>query len=105
MIFTKSFTPSMPTISIARFASSSAANTPYTTPSSSTYIIGPGVMPFMMNAPNSTAVTESPGTPSDSSGIIAPPEQPLFALSVAATPSGIPVPNFSGYFDVFFETP
>ena len=53
-------------------------------------------MPFMMKAPSRMAVTESPGTPRESSGIIAPPEQPLLADSVAATPFGMPVPHFSG---------
>ena len=81
---------------MARLASIRAANTRYTVGSSSTYIMGPGWMPFMMNAPSSTAVTASPGTPRDNSGIIAPPEQPLLADSVAATPLGMPVPHFSG---------
>ena len=50
----------------------------------------------MIKAPTRIAVLESPGTPRLSIGIIAPPEQPLFADSEAAIPSGIPVPNFSG---------
>ena len=58
----------------------------YTVGSSDMYIMGPGWMPFMMNAPRMMAVTASPGTPRLKSGIIAPPEQPLLADSVAATP-------------------
>ena len=42
----------------------------------------------------------APGMPSVTSGIIPPPTTALFAVSVATTPSTIPVPYFSGCFDV-----
>ena len=39
--------------------------------------------------------------PNVNRGINAPPTLALFAVSDATTPSMIPVPNFSGYFEVF----
>ena len=90
MIFEKRLTPSIPTMRNARFAASIAPNTAYTISRCSTNIIGPGWKPCMIKAPMSTAVFESPGTPSESIGIIAPPEHPLFADSAAAIPSGAP---------------
>ena len=56
---------------------------------------GPGCSPYMMNAASSTAVEPEPGTPSVSSGTIAPPVEALFAASGPATPSIMPVPNFA----------
>ena len=46
------------------------------------------------------AVTPSPGMPSTSKGIIAPPMVALLAVSVATIPSGQPLPNSSGCLDI-----
>lgn len=65
---------------------------------------GPGTIPCTMKAPRRTAVAPSPGIPKVRRGIIAPPTEALFEVSEATTPSGIPVPNFSGYLDLLFIT-
>ena len=62
--------------------------------------IGPGVRPWIVSAPIMMAATASPGTPSVSIGIIAPPVTPLFPPSEAATASGLPLPNSSGCLDI-----
>ena len=54
---------------------------------------GPGVRPWMIRPPISTAVTDSPGMPSVSVGISEPPVTALFAASEPATPSMEPLPN------------
>ena len=61
-------------------------------------------MPYMMKAPISTAVEPEPGTPSVSSGTIEPQVAALLAASGPATPSIMPVPNFSGVFEMRFST-
>jgi hypothetical protein len=66
---------------------------------------GPGLMLYIISAPITIAVTESPGIPSTSAGIHAPPTAALFALVGAITPSSHPVPNSSGFFDVRCATP
>ncbi|CAN3975975.1 hypothetical protein GOGPGP_GOGPGP_13190, partial [Dysosmobacter welbionis] len=58
--------------------------------------VGPGIMPWIMNAPIKIAVAPSPGTPSVSMGIIVAPQAPLLADSEAATPSISPWPKVSG---------
>ena len=65
--------------------------------------IGPGVRPCMMNAPNRMAIVGELGMPNVSSGIMAPPQYELFAVSGPATPSMAPWPNFSGFFEIFFS--
>ena len=57
-------------------------------------------MPWMMNAPMSTAVTSSPGMPRVSMGIMAEPVVALLPASGAAMPSMAPCPNFSGCLEV-----
>ena len=51
---------------------------------------------MITSPPRSIAVTVSPGMPSTSRGIMAPPMEALLDASEATTPSMIPVPNFSG---------
>ncbi|MNC86401.1 hypothetical protein D3C83_20580 [compost metagenome] len=58
-----------------------------------------------MKAASRIAVVPEPGMPSVSSGTMAPPVSALFAPSGAATPSGTPVPNFSGCFENDFSMP
>ena len=50
------------------------------------------------------AATESPGTPRVSMGMKAPAQIELLAASEAATPSIMPVPNFSGVFEARFSS-
>ena len=64
---------------------------------------GPGRIPWTSRAPIMTAAVPEPGTPRTSSGIMAPPVAALLALSGAATPSMIPVPNFSGCLEILFS--
>ena len=66
--------------------------------------LGPGVMPWMMKAPTSSAITGCAGRPSDSSGMNDVCAAALLADSGAATPSMTPVPNFFGSFERFFST-
>ena len=66
---------------------------------------GPGFNPYISIAPSTTAVIVSPGIPNTNAGIQAPPIAALFALVGAITPSSVPLPNFSGCFDVFLATP
>ena len=63
---------------------------------------GPGLKPPMLSAARirKTAPT-LPGMPSDSTGIRLAPETELFAASVAATPSGVPLPNGTGPLCIF----
>ena len=63
---------------------------------------GPALKPWIMKAPSNMAVGPSPGMPRASSGIMAPPMEALLEVSEATTPSMMPVPNFSGYFEAFF---
>ena len=55
-----------------------------------------------MSPPSITAVVPEPGAPRVRRGIIAPPTDALLAASDAHTPSMIPVPNFSGVFEILF---
>ena len=64
---------------------------------------GPGTMPWMVMAPTISAITALGGMPSVSSGMNEVWAAALLALSGAATPSIMPVPNFSGVFDTFFS--
>ena len=57
---------------------------------------GPGLSPCSMIAASITAVVALPGMPRDIIGTIAPMAAALLAVSGAAIPSGMPVPNFSG---------
>ena len=57
-----------------------------------------------MKPPSRIAVTASPGMPSVSSGIMAPPMPALLAVSLATTPSMVPLPNLSGVFERFLAT-
>src|SRR3954447_9579179 len=61
--------------------------------------IGPGCRPWIMKAPRRMAAELDPGMPRLSSGTNAVAVTTLFAVSGAATPSGEPCPNSSGYFD------
>ena len=63
---------------------------------------GPGRSPCSVRAPNNNAVVASPGMPKVIRGTIAPPIDALLAASEAMIPSIIPVPNFSGYLELFF---
>ena len=65
---------------------------------------GPGCRPWTTRAPSRMAVAGEKGMPSERSGTIAPAVAPLLAASGPATPSIMPVPNFSGVFDIFFST-
>ena len=49
------------------------------------------------------AVMESPEMPNTSAGIQAPDSALLLAAPLSTTPSGWPVPNFSGSFENFFD--
>src|SRR4051812_6065758 len=64
--------------------------------------LGPGWIPNRSSAASMTDVLALPGSPSDSSGTIAPPTSELLAASGAATPSMAPLPNRSGRRDMFF---
>ena len=61
----------------------------------------PGTNPCRVSAPNITAALAEPGIPKANSGISEPPTMELFAHSDAITPSGMPVPNFSGCLEAF----
>ena len=65
---------------------------------------GPGCRPWITSAPSRMAVAGEKGMPSDNSGTIAPAVAPLLADSGPATPSIMPVPNFSGVFDTRFSS-
>ena len=65
--------------------------------------VGPGTTLWIKSAPSMIAVTMSPGIPSAIMVISAPPAVPLLAASEAITPSGMPVPYFSGCFEAFFD--
>jgi hypothetical protein len=75
------------------------------TPAATTsYIVrGPGTMPWMVMAPTISAITAFGGMPSVRSGIKAVCAAALLALSGAATPWMMPVPNFSGVLEIFFS--
>ena len=64
---------------------------------------GPGTMPWIISAPSSSAMTASPGIPRLMVGMKSPCTEECVAASGQATPSIMPVPNFSGVFDTFFS--
>ena len=64
---------------------------------------GPGCRPWTTSAPSRMAVAGENGMPRDKSGTIAPAVAPLLAASGPATPSIMPVPNFSGVFETRFS--
>ena len=96
---TKTFNPADSSISITKEEMIMAMKMPYISTGSSLNSNGPGWRPWIIKPPSSIAVAMSPGMPRVSRGTIAPPTEALFAVSVATTPSMIPVPNFSGYLE------
>ena len=64
--------------------------------------VGPGMILWIINAPNITAVTISPGIPSAIIIINAPPAVALLAASGAMTPSYSPFPKFDLLGEAFF---
>ena len=78
---------------------------PHTSSGCSSKSSGPGRMPFMRNAPSSTAVVAPPGMPRVSVGTKLAFAAALLAASGAATPSIAPLPNSALFFDTFFSMP
>ena len=66
---------------------------------------GPGVKPWMRNAPINNAATSSPGILRVNIGIMLEPQTALLADSAAAIPSTDPFPYFSGSLEVRFASP
>ena len=64
---------------------------------------GPGTMPWIISAPSSSAITASPGMPRLMVGMKSPCTEEWVAASGQTTPSIMPVPNFSGVFEIFFS--
>ena len=64
-------------------------------------ICGPGWMPLMMSAPSSSAITASPGMPSDIVGMKSTCVFECAAASGAATPSIAPLPKRVGSLAIF----
>src|SRR5262249_39943526 len=64
---------------------------------------GPGTIPWIINAPRMSAITASPGMPRLMVGMKSPCTEECVAASGQATPSIMPVPNFSGVFETFFS--
>ena len=65
--------------------------------------VGPGFTPSIISAPSMTAVVPEPGMPRVSRGTMAPQEQALLDASGAARPSIAPLPNSSGFLEMFFS--
>ena len=65
---------------------------------------GPGTMPWIIMPPIIMAITALEGMPSVSIGMNEVCAAALLALSGAATPSIMPVPNFSGVREIFFSS-
>ncbi len=86
-------TPMRPKISMKILLRKSADTKNQNISGFSDIIRGPGLKPCINNAPRITAVTLSPGIPSVSIGMNAPPTAALFAASGAITPSTAPSPN------------
>ena len=61
---------------------------------------GPGWMPLMMRAPRISAITASPGMPSDIVGMKSTWVFECEEASGLATPAIMPWPNFSGVFEI-----
>ena len=64
---------------------------------------GPGTMPWIISAPRISAITASPGMPRLMVGMKSPCTEEWVEASGQATPSIMPVPNFSGVFEIFFS--
>ena len=64
---------------------------------------GPICTPFSARAEAITAAALPPGMPRHSRGTMAPPVAALLAVSEAAMPSMMPVPNFSGCLESLFS--
>ncbi len=77
---------------------------PQNSAGSSMITFGPGVMPWMMNAPTMSAMTGCAGRPSVSSGMNEVWAAALLADSGPATPSIAPCPNVSGCLETRFST-
>ncbi len=90
-------------MNITRLANTSASIMVFQVSKFSPMNRGPTCIPCRVKAPINTAVVLSPGIPRDNSGIKAPPVRPLLADSEAITPSGAPVPIFSGCLEKFFS--
>ena len=65
---------------------------------------GPGTMPWIIMPPIIIAITALDGMPSVSIGMNEVCAAALLALSGPATPSIMPLPNFSGVFESFFSS-
>ena len=76
----------------------------YTIPEFSIKRVGPGFSPCIIRPPIRTADTALPGTPKVKAGMRDPPTTALFDVSEAITPSGLPVPNSSGVFELLFAS-
>jgi hypothetical protein len=77
---------------------------PQTSAGCSVITSGPGVMPWMMNAPIMSAITGWAGRPRVSRGMNEVWAAALFADSGPATPSIAPCPNSCGRLDTRFST-
>ena len=66
--------------------------------------MGPGVRPLIISVPSRMASAGVVGMPSDSSGMKPAMAVALLAASGAATPSIMPVPNFSGVREICRST-
>ena len=66
--------------------------------------VGPVTIPYIVRAPRSTAVLESPGMPSARAVVKAPPIDALFDAHVVARPSIEPSPYSSGCLETRLET-
>ncbi len=71
---------------------------------SSLMTLGPGVMPWMMNAPIISAITGWAGMPRVSIGMNEVCAAALLAASGPATPSMAPLPNSASLEDSFFSS-
>ena len=61
-------------------------------------------MPWMIMAPTISAMTALDGMPSVSIGMNEVWAAALLAASGAATPSTAPLPNWPGFFEIFFSS-
>ena len=67
--------------------------------------MGPGINPHITMPPSNKAVVGEPGIPRVNIGNNEPVEAALFAVSGATTPSMLPFPNVSGFFEVCLAKP
>ncbi len=63
---------------------------------------GPGLIPCRISTPIMIAIGRSPGMPSASVGMKAPPATALLEDSEATMPEGVPLPKSSGVLENFF---